>query len=133
MKIIILLLLSAFAALATDIIPNPTSIGSVGNPTNVFATAYATNFYGRYTGNGAGITNLAGAMQPYSTNVTLVGATSLTINFTAFTDGSTNFSVTAPNELMGAVVTNRTSTNFTVGFTATTITAQTIEGAVIHR
>ena len=74
-----------------------------------------------------------GTYRSYSTNATLAAATTLVINFTPFTDLTTNYSVTSPNDLVGATVTARAPSNFTLTFTAATLTAQTIEGAVIHR
>ena len=74
-----------------------------------------------------------GTYRSYSTNATLAAATTLVINFTPFADSTTNYSVTSPNDLVGATVTARTSSNFTLTFTAATLTAQTIEGAVIHK
>jgi hypothetical protein len=74
-----------------------------------------------------------GSAQTYSTNATLSAATSLVVNISGFPDLTTNYTVTAPNDLVGATVTARTPTNFTLGFTAATITSQTIEGAVVHK
>lgn len=80
----------------------------------------------------ASITNFLSAIQTYSTNVTLVSATSLVVQLNpGFSDA--NYVVTAPNDLVGATVTSRTPTNFTLGFTAATLTSQVIEGGVIHR
>lgn len=77
-------------------------------------------------------TNFLSAIQTYSTNATLVSSTSLVVQFSpGFSD--TNYVVTAPNDLVGATVTARTPTNFTLGFTAATLTSQVIEGGVIHR
>ena len=83
-----------------------------------------TNFIG---------TNYVGAMKPYTTNATLTSASSLKINFTAFPDLTTNYTVTAPNELMGVLTTNKASNNFTISFTTVTMTNHTLEGAVIHK
>jgi len=76
--------------------------------------------------------------QTYSTNVTLVAATSLVISLQyqagdalVFTD--TNYVISAPNDLVAAVVTSRTPTNFTLSFTSATLTSQPIEGVAIHR
>jgi hypothetical protein len=71
-------------------------------------------------------------IRTYSTNVTLTAATSLTIYFSPpFADA--NYIVTAPNALVGSMVTARTTTNFTLGFTSATLNSQTIEGSCIHQ
>jgi hypothetical protein len=71
-------------------------------------------------------------LRTYSTNVTLTAATSLTICFSPpFAD--TNYIVTAPNDLTGSMVTARTTTNFTLGFTSATLNGQMIEGSCIHQ
>lgn len=73
-----------------------------------------------------------GESENYATNATLISGTSLQVNLPiAMTD--TNYNVTAPNDLVGATVTSRTTTSFTLGFTAATLTSQTIEGMVIHQ
>lgn len=73
------------------------------------------------------------AVRPYQTNVTLVAATTLVIYFPAFPDLTTNYVVTAPNQFVAATTTAKGSNNFTLGFTAITLTSQTIEGAVIRK
>lgn len=87
----------------------------------------------KFSGSGFGLTNLLGAITTYSTNATLVAATSLRVNFTPFADLTTNYTISSPNDLVGATVTARTPTNFTLGFTSATITSQIIEGGIFHR
>ena len=79
------------------------------------------------------VTNLLGTTRPYQTNVTLAAATTLQIYFTAFPDLTTNYTVTAPNDLLGVTTTVKATNSFTLSFTAATLTAQVIEGAVIHK
>ena len=50
--------LFAFACAATDIVPNPSAPGNLGSATNGFPNAYASNFFGRFIGDGSGLTNL---------------------------------------------------------------------------
>lgn len=103
----------------------------------------------KYAGDGSLLTNLppsaivatnaaALGVSTYSTNVSLISGTSQTIFFTpAFTAmgpiAGTNYIVTPPNDIVGTVVTSRATNNFTISFTAATITGVTLEGAVIHR
>jgi hypothetical protein len=49
------------SARATDIVPNPSSPGNLGQSTNAFPNIYGTNISaaGVFTGNGSGLTNLA--------------------------------------------------------------------------
>lgn len=77
-------------------------------------------------------TPLTGLAATYSTNATLVAATTLTVNFSpAMPD--TSYIVTAPNNLVGVTVTSRGTSSFVWTFTSATFTSQTLEGAVIHR
>jgi hypothetical protein len=80
-----------------------------------------------------GLTNLIGAISYYSTNVTLVGATTLVVRFDPFTDFTTNYVVGAPNDLVGVTTSAKTPTNFTLNFTSATLTSQTIEGPLVHK
>ena len=66
----------------------------------------------------------------YSTNVTLAGATTLTIYFPAFAD--TNYSATCPNGLIGANISTRAVDHVTWSCTASTFSG-TIEGLLFHR
>jgi hypothetical protein len=95
------------------------------------STGVAGTGVGSYSNN---IIKIPSLIQTYSTNTTLASATSLVINFSpGFEVGDTNYTVSSPNDLVGATVTARSTNNFTLGFTAATLTSQTIEGAVFHQ
>jgi hypothetical protein len=70
-----ILLASSIGVFATDIIPNPSLVGNVGNSSNYFNGVYGTNFYGsnffglQFSGNAASATvaSALSASAPYTT------------------------------------------------------------------
>lgn len=77
-----------------------------------------------YTGNGSGLTNLVKSFQAGATNVTLIGATSMTVQLKTAMPG-TNWIPTLTEKgalIPGFAVTSVTTTSFTTSMTALTFT-----------
>lgn len=100
--------------------------------TNLSTWYFTNGFMMRASVGSSILPNLTGLVATYSTNASLVAATSLQIAFSpAMPD--TNYIVTAPNDLVGVTVSAQTPTNFTLTFNAATVTSQIIQGAVVHK
>lgn len=115
-------------------------IGTPGTQTNLFIAGITNTTAANFSGtpslmaiDAKGLVGILtqGLTRTYSTNVTLVAATSLLVNFSPpFAD--TSYIITAPNDLVGVTASPTTSSNFTLTFTSATLTSTTIQGAVIH-
>lgn len=87
-------------------------------------TTISTEPNGKFNGNGAGVTNLTSSIQAGQTNVTLVGATTMTVYLKTAMPGTNWIPTLTENGglIPGFSVTGVTTTNFTTSMTALTFT-----------
>ena len=87
---------------ATDIVPNPASPGNLGTAASAFPDAYATNFHGKFIGDGSSLTGLPASGVPANGTNTWTGTNTFSLPIVGSITGNATTATTATNLTGGA-------------------------------